>query len=368
MEALSVVRTQTAQLQAALDQHRLMDALKHTSTLLAELRTGALSPKAYYELYMAVFDALRLLSAFLKDAHTTKEHHLADVYELVQYAGNILPRLYLMITVGSVYLGVEGAPKRELLRDMMEMCRGVQHPTRGLFLRHYLSGVTRDHLPVDENDGLEDTVDFILQNFVEMNKLWVRLQFQGHSRDRERREQERKELRILVGTNLVRLSQIDPLPITLYKRVILPTLLEQIIHCKDVIAQEYLMEVIIQVFPDEYHLETLDGFLKACVALNPKVGVRAIVVGLIERLVQYAAREGESMEDNEEVDEEQVESNEKETGAIEPTDHETATSDSKTSGIALTKKKRPPLYDSFWQQIQNMFKVCLRIIQFIDVF
>ncbi len=41
-----------------------------------------------------------------------------------------------------------------------------------------------------------------------MNKLWVRLQHQGHSRDREKREMERRELRILVGTNLVRLSQL----------------------------------------------------------------------------------------------------------------------------------------------------------------
>ena len=42
-----------------------------------------------------------------------------------------------------------------------------------------------------------------------MNKLWVRMQHQGHSRERERRERERMELRILVGTNLVRLSQLD---------------------------------------------------------------------------------------------------------------------------------------------------------------
>lgn len=42
---------------------------------------------------MAVFDTLRHLSAYLYDAHTTGKHHLADLYELVQYAGNIVPRL-----------------------------------------------------------------------------------------------------------------------------------------------------------------------------------------------------------------------------------------------------------------------------------
>jgi len=130
-----------------------MDALKAASTMLAELRTSSLSPKQYYELYMAVFDALRHLSSYLYDAHVQDKHHLADLYELVQYAGNIVPRLYLMITVGTVYMSIPGAPIKEIMKDMMEMTRGVQHPTRGLFLRHYLSGMTRDHLPIGDDQG-----------------------------------------------------------------------------------------------------------------------------------------------------------------------------------------------------------------------
>lgn len=56
-------------------------------------------------------------------------------------------------------------------------------------------------------------------NFAEMNKLWVRMQHQGHSRDKERREREREELRILVGTNLVRLSQLESVTLDKYKKV-----------------------------------------------------------------------------------------------------------------------------------------------------
>jgi vacuolar protein sorting-associated protein 35 len=52
-----------------------------------------------------------------------------------------------------------------------------------------------------------------------MNKLWVRLQHQGHSRDREKREAERRELKILVGTNLVRLSQLEGVDLEIYKTV-----------------------------------------------------------------------------------------------------------------------------------------------------
>lgn len=94
-----------------------------------------------------------------------------------------------------------------------------------------------------------------------MNKLWVRLQHQGLSRDREKRELERKELRILVGTNLVRLSQLEGVDLDMYRRIILPAILEQVVNCKDVIAQEYLMEVVIQVSHNASGLPSLNAIL-----------------------------------------------------------------------------------------------------------
>lgn len=201
---------------------------------------------------------------------------------------------------------------------------GVQHPLRGLFLRNYLLQTCRHVLPdelgengliseltlgpmtdedkstnnnegetpketqfVGTNVGLHpngdpkagdpgtvmDSIEFVLANFAEMNKLWVRMQHLGHTRDRERREKERLELRLLVGTNLVRLSQLESVDIKLYTCVVLPGILEQVVSCKDAIAQEYLMESLIQVFPDEFHLATLSPFLNSCaeLALDVKV-------------------------------------------------------------------------------------------------
>lgn len=147
--------------------------------------------------------------------------------------------------------------------------------------------------------NLQDSIGFVLTNFIEMNKLWVRLQHQGHSREREKREMERRDLRILVGTNLVRLSQLDGVDVGMYQRTILPAILEQVVNCKDVIAQEYLMEVVIQVFTDEFHLHTLKPFLSATAQLHPRVNVKQIVIALIDRLAAYAAREAEN-EDPEE--------------------------------------------------------------------
>jgi len=240
---------------------------------------------------MAVFDALRHLSDYLRESHP--QNHLADLYELVQYAGNIVPRLYLMVTVGTAYMSLPDAPVKEIMKDMMEMSRGVQHPVRGLFLRYYLSGQARDHLPIGNSQGpdgnLQDSIGFILTNFVEMNKLWVRLQHQGPLKERDLRTKERQELQLLVGSNLVRLSQLVDLEA--YRTVILTPLLEQVVQCRDVLAQEYLLEVVTQVFPDEYHLHTLDQFLSATARLNPQVHIKKVVIGMMDRLSAYAARE-----------------------------------------------------------------------------
>lgn len=203
-----------------------------------------------------------------------------------------------MITVGAAYMSVPDAPIKEIMKDMIEMCRGVQHPIRGLFLRYYLSQTARDHLPTGNSEGpegnLQDSIQFIVTNFIEMNKLWVRLQHQGHSREREKRTKERKELQILVGSNLVRLSQLEGIDKEYYRSTILPAILEQIVQCRDVIAQEYLLDVVSQVFPDEFHLYTLDLFLNAISNLHPQTSVKKVVLALVNRLADYAARESEN--------------------------------------------------------------------------
>lgn len=129
-----------------------------------------------------------------------------------------------------------------------------------------------------------DSIEFVLANFAEMNKLWVRMQHLGHTREREKREKERLELRLLVGTNLVRLSQLESIDAELYTKVVLPGILEQVVSCKDSIAQEYLMESLIQVFPDEFHLATLNPFLSSCAQLAPDVKVKNIIIALVDRL------------------------------------------------------------------------------------
>jgi hypothetical protein len=142
---------------------------------------------------------------------------------------------------------------------------------------------------------VKDSYQFVLANFIEMNKLWVRIQhLPGDAKNKEtkrRRERERNELRMMVGTNLVRLSELEGVTSAIYGTVILPRILDQIIACRDPLAQAYLMDCIIQVFPDEFHIQTLEVVLSVCSKLRDKVNVRTILQSIMDRLSNYYADE-----------------------------------------------------------------------------
>uniref|UniRef100_A0A7R9YYL8 Vacuolar protein sorting-associated protein 35 n=1 Tax=Chlamydomonas euryale TaxID=1486919 RepID=A0A7R9YYL8_9CHLO len=279
----------------ACDEDIMRDALRYASAMLGELRTSQLAPQKYFDVYMTVFDQLVNLEIFFADERSKGQQAYGALYELVQHAGNVLPRLYLMVTVGCLYIKSKEAKAKEILKDLVELCKGVQHPTRGLFLRAYLCQRSKGLLPdtgseYEGNGGgnVNDAVDFLLSNFIEMNKLWVRMQHQGSARNREKRETERQQLQDLVGKNLTYLSQLDGMTYELYSGTVLPKVMEQIVSCKDGIAQQYLMQCVIQGFPDEFHLGTLGAVLNVLPELQPDVKLPIVMASLMDRLARYA--------------------------------------------------------------------------------
>lgn len=294
-DALKEVQKQAFYMKRAMDGDSLKLALDHATEMLRELRTNLLTPKNYYELYMRILDELRELEEYLSSLQRSGRS-MVEIYEQVQCCANVVPRLYLLCCVGGVYIASKEAPAKDILKDLIEVIKGVQHPMRGLFLRNYLTLVSKNKLPdvgspyEGIGGSIQDAYSFLLQNFIETNRLWVRLQTQGASKEnRKKREKERLDLRILVGTNLVRLSQLEGLDVADYKSNVLPKILEEVLSCKDTIAQSYLMDCIIQVFPDDFHLNTLELLLQTVSTLKEKVNVRAILEALMDRLASHAA-------------------------------------------------------------------------------
>ena len=67
-----------------------------------------------------------------------------------------------------------------------------------------------------------------------MNKLWIRLG--GGKSEKSKREKERIDLKVTVGENITRLSQLDGVNMEVYKITVLPKLIDLILNSKDNIA------------------------------------------------------------------------------------------------------------------------------------
>jgi len=242
---------------------------------------------------MTVFDELIFLeSYFIEERRSGRK--MADLYESVQHAAHIIPRLYLMITVASAYIKTKEAKASYVLKDLLDMIKGVQQPIRGLFLRFYLLKTMKDLLPDtgneyedDEND-VTDSIDFILSNFKEMNRLWIRLQYMSSQKDDFKKEEEREELKTTVGENIERLRNLEGLTVELYQKQVLPKILDTLIVCEDVMSHQFLIECVINSFPDEYHLATLQPLMDGISKLHKDVDIKTTIITLLDRLSAVA--------------------------------------------------------------------------------
>ncbi len=67
------------------------------------------------------------------------------------------------------------------------------------------------------------------------------------------------------------------------QEVVQGRMMEQVVSCKDEIAQQYLAQCIVQGFPDEFHLGTLPALLAALPELQQGVKVHLILASLLDR-------------------------------------------------------------------------------------
>lgn len=137
----------------ALENADLRKGLKFSSEMLAQLKTSSLAPRNYYILFMTIFDYMRGISSIILELENyfkedfRRGRKMIDVYEAVQHAPGLIPRLYLLITVGSVYIQSHEQGSEKILDDLIEMMKAVQNPLRGLFLRYYFLKMCKDRLP-----------------------------------------------------------------------------------------------------------------------------------------------------------------------------------------------------------------------------
>ena len=294
-KGLKKIKEQAFHINSAIEKNNLRQCLKEAYTMLCELRTNELSPKNYYGLYMSVVDVMLTLKNYMIE-EINRGRRLIDLYDDVQQAQNVIPRLYLMITAGSIYIEKVPRSTRIIIYDMLGLVKAVQNPIKGLFLRNYLLKMIKDKLPDKDNIYLrqganfEDSIKFVIENMEEMNRLWIRLSVGVRGPEKAKREKERDELKVLIGESMTKLSSLENLNLEIYEQIVLPKLLNIIINSKDKLSQEYLMECIIHAFPDSYNVKCVESLLEAISNLEQGVDIGNIFVLLMEKLGNYFGR------------------------------------------------------------------------------
>ena len=302
---LKKIKAQSFHIHTAIEKNNLRQCLKETYAMLSELRTSALTPKNYYHLFTTIFDEMQIVENFFAE-EIKRGRKVRDVYDSVQQATYLIPRLYLMITAGSLVIVNEPKSSEEIIFDLLGMIKGVQNPIRGLFVRYYLLKRIKDKVPDKDNVYLEeggkfdDTLKFLIQNMDEMNRLWIRLSSDVMGNEKILRDKERNELKILVGESMNRLSSLDGLTLELYEKEVLPKLIQIILESNDALSQQYLMECIIHAFSDSYNIKCIELILNTLSRLTAGVDIKGLYISLMEKLAKFITDntgEGASEED-----------------------------------------------------------------------
>jgi len=134
-----------------------------------------------------------------------------------------------------------------------------------------------------------------MQNLTEMNRLWIRMQYES-TKERSQIEADRKELVIALGENLILLSSLESVDAFIYQSYVLPRLLELIHNCKDTLSQQCLLECIMKTFSDEFHAYTLEELLVAFSNLRHIVKTNPFFISLANRLSLYAIKNPKEIE------------------------------------------------------------------------
>jgi hypothetical protein len=230
-------------------------------------------PKEYYEFYLVVLDGLMVVSDWL--LQTPAEQW---VYEMAQFGECLIPRLYVFVTVGIRFY--RSTPDPGILEDILDMIKGAQHSIKGLFLRYYLSKNMKN---LHKENSFESAM-FVIHNLAFMNTLWAKI---------ENRE-ERENLKVTVGENVEQLSAICT-DLGLYLENVFPSVVE-ILKNSDEFSQQYLLDCLVQAFPDVFLMNTCEQIIQIACEIQPRLDVVELVLNSLSRLLRYLSETNENLQ------------------------------------------------------------------------
>ncbi len=288
------VQAQIYHIYTTIEKNNLRFCLKQTKLMLNELRSDVLNPQNYLKLYGYIFDEMKKVEDFMK-LELGRGRQPQDIYESVQQCQFVVPRLYLAIISGSIY--IEKCPEKcmEIINDLVEQMKASQNPLRGIFTRYFFLQIIKDKLPDEDNiyvkekgGNLQDTFSFLLKNIEEITRLWIRISSDAPPEKMLRKEKEREDLKPLISDVFSILSSLKGLTIEIYENEILQKLIEIVFMFNDKLSQEYLMECIIRTFPVDYNIKCMEFILLTISKLTEGANIKLLFIIVLTKLSIYS--------------------------------------------------------------------------------
>ena len=283
------IKQSSEMMKKSMEKNDLRQVLKNSVDIISQLKNDFISPQLYYQLFTFIFDEILQMQSYFH-AEIKRGRNIIEFYKSVQQCVTVLPRVYLMIIVGTLLIEFKKADTKEVLEDLIESCNCVQHPIRGLFVRYFMLKILKDYL-ID--------IDLLMINFKEMNKLWIRMnKIQYLSKNGIKKI--RNDIKTIIGENIMRFALVlndknkdnkdNKAKINkekIFKEKILLPVLDIIKNNKDEISQEYILICLIQVFSEEYIIMNIDLIINTLFEIKDNLDIKGILIDLMEKTSKY---------------------------------------------------------------------------------
>ena len=238
--------------------------LLDTAALISLLKIGYLTPSNYYLLYKDISNFLEETIEFYIRDKVTKGIKIKYIYESIQQCQYVIPRIYLMIICGSIYLEFYPIKFREIIYDLLNAAKCVQNPLRAFWIRYFLFKKIKNYLPINIGAYLNNeeyfyeyrkiSLLFFLENLEEMIYFAIRIRKEIFIDDKKLNEKQRTEICSSIEEIIQDISSFKGLDKNIFVNKVLPKFYDIISNVDDT-KDFYLEHIVIAGIIKNFNIE-----------------------------------------------------------------------------------------------------------------
>ena len=239
-----------------------------TSELISLLKLEILTPSNYYLLFTDISELLQeTIENYIRNK-ASKGIKIKYIYESVQQSQYLIPRVYLMIICGSIYIELNPIKYKEIIYELLNIVKCIQSPLKAFWVRYFLFKNLKDKLPIKigEYQNNEEyafeykkiSLFFLMKNLEEMIHYSMRCKKEIYIDRQKLDEKQRINMVSCLEEIIEEISNIKCLDKDAFSNKILPKLFEIIIEIddeNDFHLEQTIIMAVIKYFKLELYFE-----------------------------------------------------------------------------------------------------------------